>query len=322
MSNNVKNLLIVGVGNIAKEYCRILKDMGFSPDIICRSEQKAEVFRKEEGVRVYSGGIEAFLNNNTVAYDYAIVAVDLELLCEVTCQIIQSGIKNVLVEKPAGMDRVEIKKIVMLAEARDASVYVAYNRRFYAATEKAMQIIEADGGVQSFNFEFTEWSHVIEPLPYSRRVKENWFLENSTHVVDLAFFLGGEPKEIKCYTSGSLDWHSSAAVYAGAGVADGGALFTYSANWAAPGRWAVEILTSKHRLIFRPMEKLAVQDIGSVKIDSVEIEDELDIRFKPGFYRQTESFINNIEDGKKKTIQNQLRSLDYYEKIDNNESID
>ena len=72
----------------------------------------------------------------------------------------------------------------------------------------------------------------------------------------------------------------------------------------------------KHRLIFKPMEKLSIQNIGSVKVDSVEIEDELDIRFKPGFYKQTESFVNDIDDGRKKTIQDQLRSWDYYEKID------
>ena len=64
------------------------------------------------------------------------------------------------------------------------------------------------------------------------------------------------------------------------------------------------------------MEKLSIQEIGSVSVDSVEIEDELDIKFKPGFYKQTESFINDIKDGKKKTIQDQLKSLDYYEKID------
>lgn len=244
------------------------------------------------------------------------MAVDVESLCEVSCQILQSGIKKVLVEKPAGMNRTEIEKMAALAEANNASVYIAYNRRFYASTEKALQIIEEDGGVQSFHFEFTEWPHVIEPLPYSKRVKENWFFENSTHVVDLAFFLGGEPKEIKCYTAGSLNWHSNAAVYAGAGIAENGALFTYDANWAAPGRWAVEILTRKHRLIFKPMEKLSIQKTASVKVDPVEIEDELDIRFKPGFYKQTESFVNDIDDGRKKTIQDQLRSWEYYEKID------
>lgn len=226
-------------------------------------------------------------------------------------------INNILFEKILFQKKAEIEKIAALAEANHAYVYVAYNRRFYAATEKAMQIIKEDGGMQSFNFEFTEWPHVIEALPYSKRIKENWFLENFIHVVDLVFFLGGEPEDFECYTSGSLDWHTNAAVFAGADITNKDVLFTYSANWAVPGRWAVEILTAKHRLYFSPMEKLLVQEMRTVKVTLVEIEDELDFRYDPGFYKQTESFVNEIDDGKKKTIQEQLRALNYYEKMDN-----
>ena len=129
MSNNIKKILIVGAGNIAKEYCKILKDMEYTPDIVCRSEQKAEAFRKDEDVQVFSGGIEAFLNDSPIIYEYAIVAVDLESLSSVSCQLLQSGIKKILVEKPAGMNRTEIEEIAILAEANKAKVYVAYNRR-------------------------------------------------------------------------------------------------------------------------------------------------------------------------------------------------
>ena len=104
------------------------------------------------------------------------------------------GVKNVLTEKPAGMNKVEIERICQVAEKNDARVYVAYNRRFYSSTAKAMEIICEDGGVKSFNFEFTEWSHVIAHLSTSPKVKNEWFLANSTHVVDLAFFFGGRTR--------------------------------------------------------------------------------------------------------------------------------
>ena len=51
-----------------------------------------------------------------------------------------------------------------------------------------------------------------------------------------------------------------------------GAMFSYFADWEAPGRWGLEVLTRKRRLIFRPMEQLQVMPLGSVKIDSVELE--------------------------------------------------
>ena len=57
-------------------------------------------------------------------------------------------------------------------------------------------------------------------------------------------------------------------------------LFSYQANWNAPGRWGIEILTSQHRLYLRPMEKLQIQNTGSVDISEVEIDDQLDKEFK------------------------------------------
>ena len=65
------------------------------------------------------------------------------------------------------------------------------------------------------------------------------------HVVDLAFYLCGKPDEISCYTTGGLNWHSAASVFAGAGITKKNVLFSYNANWGAPGRWGVEIMTKK-----------------------------------------------------------------------------
>lgn len=316
MSDNVKQVLVVGTGAIAGEYCKVLVDMGFIPDVVGRNQEKARKFSENYHVPAYGGGIEKYLEKTSKTYDYAFVATDVVSLCSNTCNLLEYGIKNIFTEKPAGMNRMEIKKICQIAEKRNANVFVAYNRRFFASTAKAMDIIREDGGVKSFNFEFTEWSHVIEPLSYSAELKEEWFLVNSTHVVDLAFFLGGEPRRLSSYVSGHLNWHKNGCVYAGAGVSRTNVLFSYQANWAAPGRWAVEILTSKHRLYFKPMEKLSIQELGSVAVNSVEIDDRLDQEYKPGFYKEIESFINEIDDGKKKTIQDQLRYMDYFEKID------
>ena len=132
-----------------------------------------------------------------------------------------------------------------MSENANAKVFIAYNRRFYRAVSEAKRLIEGDGGVTSFNFEFTEWSHEIERLSKAPGVKEKWFLGNSTHVVDLAFFLGGKPSEISCYTQGGTDWHPTASLFSGAGVSEHGALFSYNANWESAGRWGVEVLTKK-----------------------------------------------------------------------------
>ncbi|PIW70462.1 MAG: myo-inositol 2-dehydrogenase, partial [Ignavibacteriales bacterium CG12_big_fil_rev_8_21_14_0_65_30_8] len=287
---------LIGAGPMALDYVKVVKDLDVEYLVIGRGEESASVFYNEAGIRPITGGLDAFLQKNPVSCTHAIVAVGVELLAKTTIDLLNYGIENILVEKPAGLNREEIEKVARLTAEKGANVFVAYNRRFYASVIRAKEIIEEDGGVTSFNFEFTEWAHTIEPLKKAPGVKENWFLANSSHVVDLAFYLGGKPREISCYTAGGLSWHPSSSIFAGAGVSENGALLSYQANWRAPGRWGIEILTKRHRLILRPLEKLHVQEIGSITEVLVNIDDQKDIEHKPGLFHQTKSFIDHNYD--------------------------
>lgn len=317
MSNNMR-VMLVGPGNMGKEYCKVLKAQGREPIVIGRGERSARMFEEETGIKVIQGGIDAGLKSVDQLPEFAIVATTVTDLASSTLALLAAGVKHILVEKPAGLDCSQVRAIVDTADAEGAEVYVAYNRRFYASVAKALEIIKEDGGVSSFNFEFTEWGYVVEKAAarYNQAVKECWFVANSTHVVDLAFFLGGEPKILDCHVAGSLTWHKTGCVYAGSGETERGALFSYQANWAAPGRWGVEVLTPKHRLYLRPMEKLAIQELQSVSVNPVEVDDVMDIEYKPGLYRQVESFLYGIDDGKKLTVQDHLRHMEYYAKME------
>lgn len=288
-----KNIWLIGAGPMAMEYAKVLNDLDVQYQIVGRGKESAEEFFEKTGVKPVTGGLEKYLEQEPDRCSHAIVAVGVEGLAQTTIDLLNYGIKNILVEKPAGLNKEEIEKVATLTKEKNAEVYVAYNRRFYASVIKAKEIIEQDGGVTSFNFEFTEWAHTIEPLQKAPGVKENWFLGNSSHVVDLAFYLGGKPKEISTYTSGGLSWHPSASIFAGAGISENGALFSYQANWESAGRWSVEMLTKEHRLILRPLEKLQIQKRGSIKIDFVEgIDYSLDENYKPGLYLETVDFLN------------------------------
>ena len=168
--------------------------------------------------------------------------------------------------------------------------------------------------MRSINFEFTEWGHVIAKANKPQEELKNWFFANSTHVVDLAFFLGGTPVEMISYSKDVSDWHKPIN-FAGAGRTDKDVLFNYQANWDAPGRWAVELLTSQHRIYLKPMEQLQLQDKGSVKVYPVEIDDHLDKEFKPGFYLETKAFLEG-ETGRLCSLEQQnLHVKNIYDKI-------
>lgn len=286
------SLWLVGAGPHAQAYAKVLKDLGTSFEAIGRGEASALAFEAATGQPARAGGLTKALAESNAPVQ-AIVSVSFEKLADVAIELLHAGTKRLLLEKPGGLSLAELSAVRKAAAKAGAEVLIAYNRRFYAATQKARELIQEDGGAVSCAFEFTEWAHTIVPLPVPPQVKESWLIANSSHVADLAFHLCGFPKDWKAFQGGSMDWHSSAARFAGAGITDRGVLFSYHADWEAPGRWALEVMTRKRRLIFKPMEQLQVTELASVKVEPVEIDDALDKAFKPGLYAETQAFLDH-----------------------------
>lgn len=313
MSDNLNpEVWLVGAGPMAMDYVKVIRALGIPFKVIGRGKASAENFYSKTGIEVLTGGLEEAIKQFPLP-SAAIVATGIETLAQNTLLLMQAGVKKILLEKPGIAAPSEINHLVEQSKQTGTTVLLAYNRRFYASVLKAKEIIEQDGGVVSFNFEFTEWAHEIKHLKKPEIVMHHWFLGNSSHVVDLAFYLGGKPETFRSFTKGGVAWHPSSSVFAGAGISSSGALFSYQANWEAPGRWGVEILTAKHRLIFRPMEKLHIQRIGSVAIEPCEgIDYTLDEQFKPGLYRQVESFIRNDLSAFSTIVRQQENLHDFY----------
>lgn len=290
-------IVLVGAGLMAQDHARVLQGLGVEFLVVGRGEKSAKEFEEAVGHEVICGGLDAFLETSNETIEAAIIAVPVDQLASSSISLMNYGVKEILVEKPAGLTFDEIDHLNQVAIEQGANIFVAYNRRFYASVEAARKIIAEDGGVKSFNFEITEWAHVIEALSTNAPMKENWFMGNTTHVVDMAFYMGGRPVHLSSFSNDATSWHSRSANFAGAGQTAEGALFVYHGNWNAPGRWSVEMLTSKHRLIFRPLEKLQIQEIGSVALNEYEIDDALDLDYKPGLYMQNKQFLSGKRDG-------------------------
>lgn len=317
MSNNLsaKKVILFGAGRMGVEYSKVLQHLGADYSVVGRSATGVERFKSLTGLRAVSNGLSGWKKHYEADAEFAIVAVNVEELSKTAIGLMNFGVRKILLEKPAGLNSEEIKLVRDKAEETGTKVIVSYNRRFYSSVLKAQEIIKVEGGVKSFNFEFSEWGHLI-PEDISDIVKKNWFLANSTHVIDMAFFLGGKPKELKSFVSGGCDWHPAATVFSGAGLTENGALFSYQANWLGPGRWGVEVITDNKRLIFRPLEKLQVQLNRSVSIDFIEIDDLLDRDFQPGLFKQTEFFLNDVDHPNFLTINEHYKNVvSYYQKI-------
>lgn len=281
---------IIGAGGMAREYAKVLKAL--DKEFICvgRGEKSAKEFEETTGVPAFVGGLDKYLVSKPELPEAVIVATIEKSHVPNCVSLIKYGVKRILCEKPGFLYPQELDEVAKVCKECGAEIFYAYNRRFFASTLAAEKVIKEDGGLLSFNFEFTEWGHVIATYYFPKETLDNWFFANSTHVVDLAFFIGGNPVEMTCLAKDEIDWHKPSN-FAGAGKTDKGALFNFQANWDAPGRWAVELLTAKHRIYLKPMEQLQLQDKGSVKVYPVEIDDHLDKEFKPGFYLETKAFL-------------------------------
>lgn len=307
--------VIIGAGYMAKEYYKVLHGMGLPATVLGRGARKARQFEEELGADVCTGDYRAALLRQEAMPEYAIVAVNVGGLSSVTQQLMRLGVRNILVEKPVAYCSGELASLQKEQEQTGANIYVAYNRRFFSSVAKAQELVAKDGGVTSFHFEFTEWAHTVCATKRPEGEKEGWIFANSTHVMDLAFFLGGMPKQMSSYKTGALDWHPSGSNYAGAGISENGALFSYQANWKAPGRWAVELLTAKHRYYLKPMETLQIQQLGSVHVKPVGLADHLDREYKPGLYAMTDAFLHHPQDGRLLTLAEHAKRFPVYEQI-------
>ncbi len=309
-----QDILLIGSGPMAIDYWRVLHALGANVETIGRSVDATVAFRTATGAKCRAGGVEQFIREGGSVPRHVIIAVGIEQLAAVAIPLIENGAQRVLIEKPGALNGAELKALSAKAEAYGAQIFIAYNRRFHASTLAARNLIEQEGGATSLAFEFTEWSHVIGGLTKASGVKERWLIGNSTHVIDLAFFLAGAPAELCAFTQGALDWHPAGAVFVGAGRTEHGALFAYQANWASAGRWGVEVMLRSQRLILRPLETLQSIPLGKVAAVEVLIDDALDKMFKPGLYRQVEAFISE-HDNSLCTLAEQLERWPLFNRI-------
>jgi predicted dehydrogenase len=287
------NIFLIGAGPMAYEYSRVLIAQKQDFLVIGRGATSAKWFEKNTGIKPLTGGIENYLEYRLFPENsLVIIATGVEDLMPTLLKVIQGGANKILVEKPAALSMDELLSNESILKSYSDRIFVAYNRRFYASVMEAQRLINEDGGLKTMHFEFTEWAHKIETLQKAPQVKQNWFFANSTHLIDLAFFIAGKPVDWKTYSQqGDLSWHNKTN-FVGAGITKNKVLFSYNANWESAGRWSIELMTDKRKIYLKPLEAIDIQKRGSLQIEKHKFDDEVDKTYKPGIFMQTISFLD------------------------------
>ncbi|WP_222535556.1 hypothetical protein [Pedobacter polysacchareus] len=319
MSLKNTNVLLIGSGYMAREYLLVLVGLQCNVTIVGRGEEKIALLKAEfPQFTYYSGGLENYLISNDSFPSFAINAVNVNHLRNTSLQLLNKGIKYILIEKPGDISTEGLEEIRSSAIKNEAQVSIAYNRRYYSSVIALKEHIMMDGGVRSVHFEFTEWVHTIDPSIYDSYTLGKWITANSSHVIDTVVSIIGLPEQLNANVQGlnEISWHPSGSVFTGNGVSRNKVPFTYHSDWLSAGRWSIEIMTKKRRFYLKPMEKLQVQNRGSVAIEEVNVDDTIDKEFKPGLYLLTESFLSRNTDNLV-NLDDQIVMNSFYDKIGN-----
>lgn len=305
-------VLVIGAGLIGQEYMQILSDLNVQFMGVCRSNERAQWVKEETGFDIISGGIEQ-LGKRLQEFSHFIVATDMESSFEITALLLKNNCSNILIEKPGASSIDQFSRLYLDYSNSFSKLFLAYNRRNYCSVLKAKELAELDGGILSCHFDFTEWTHVIKAMNKPEIQLKNWFFANSTHVIDTAFFIIGKPKKLLPISIGELSWHKP-SIFVGSGISNNNVAFSYHSNWQSAGRWSIEIKTRHRTLSLMPIEQLFEQKTGTLTWEPVEINNEKDISYKPGFYNQVFEFLFE-QNPNLKTFKEQYEDLEIYSEI-------
>lgn len=289
------DIILVGAGNMAIAYAKVLQSLDLPFRCFGRGQESARKFQAETGVRAGTGPLEDQIQTTDVSGSHAIVAVNVNQLSEACKTLLAADVHSILVEKPGGVDLSDMQSLAK-ADLEDR-IRIAYNRRFLKSTQRAREIIETDGGVQTIHFEFTELPDRLEALNvHPPEILANLPYANSSHVFDMAFFLGHANADLSdvmiqgAVRQGHIDWHPDGSRFASCGTIGDQALYTCFADWRSGGNWSVEVTTAHRRLRLKPLETLTEQLRETFDVRAVEIEEEVS-GLKPGLPGMVKNFL-------------------------------
>ena len=140
---------LLGSGDMAVEYSRVLSEIGIDFITIGRSKKSGFQYSQRTGFKTYTGGLPKFLKTKPVLPKFAIIAVSIESLSSVCETLIELGVENILLEKPGVGEINEIDSLIRKSRLSKSNILLAYNRRFYSSVKYAKNQIVRDGGVFS-----------------------------------------------------------------------------------------------------------------------------------------------------------------------------
>lgn len=183
---------IVGCGLIGNKRAAAIQDIG---KILMCSDLNIDLATKlsDKFGGVPTTNFEDVINNQEI--DILIISTTHQSLAKITQSALQKD-KHILVEKPAGISRLEIENLLNLSSISDKKVRVGFNHRFHPAILKAKEIIDS-GSLGGLMFLRARYGHGGR-LGYEKEWRADpkisgggEVIDQGSHLIDLSrMFLG------------------------------------------------------------------------------------------------------------------------------------
>ena len=231
--------------------------------------------------------------------DALMILVSANQIFNITKKMIPVQIP-LFIEKPPGLIPEQTKTLVELADKYDTKNMVGYNRRYYSIFHKGIELINQNGRLLGVAIEGHERFWKIADVFRERTrndiqkdISENWIYANSTHTIDLLRNFGGEVKNINALKNSLHEIKGDQFV---ASIEfDSGAIGTYTSHWFSPGGWSVKLYGEGITVEYCPLEEGVWVDTN-FQVNKI-IPDDVDTKYKPGFYKQMEAFRDLVVSG-------------------------
>ena len=296
MSPDQENLrvAVVGAGHIAEKHLQVLRDL---PNVeICALVDSNAPALRETGDRF---GIETRLASHRALLesdrpDAAFVLVSVLAVAEVAGDFIKAGIP-VLLEKPPGIHTSQTRRLAELAKESGVTTMVGVNRRFYSNAVRGREMLLEGGPVRTVTLEAHEdLARICARPKFPPEVVRRWGVANGIHALDMLRFFGGDVSKVVAVQR-TFDGPMPDACAAILEFEEG-ALGRAAMDWTAPGGHRFEVRSPGVTLISNTgYSQLSLRRRG--QDDLVLGFDELDTRYKPGFFRQDRAFVHAVRTG-------------------------
>ncbi len=299
-------LALIGCGNIAHFHIKAFKKLGinFSHCASSLNSKKVFDFAKKHSIKnIWNNPLE--LAKASHLWDGLILSSKTEAIPEIL-EILIKQKKPILVEKPVDIGTKYLKKF---KNSCSHLIQVAYNRRFYSTVEKLKNHIESSKSKLLIKATIPEKVNKSK----NKFIKFRHIFENSSHIIDLLFFLFKKMKIVSIQKVALNSYDSGRVIMFTTQKKHTGVLMI---NSNSPDNFSIEVDDGKIKVVLRPIENIKIfQGLKRkeptpsyplrryrpqlIKSKNVFNSDKLNKKIKPGFYGQSISFIKLISENKR-----------------------